>query len=600
MQEKENLKDIVKRLPEKPGVYQFFNKQGTIIYIGKAKKLKNRVSSYFNKDTSMSGKVRIMVQKIARIEHIIVNSEFDALLLENTLIKKHRPRYNIMLKDDKTYPWIVVKNEPFPRIFSTRHYIHDGSEYFGPYASVKMMNTLLDMIYQLYKLRTCKYNLTPANIKSKKYKICLSYHIHKCAGPCEGKQDEADYLKSIQEIKQILKGNIHSVKIELQELMNTLSANYEFEKAQIVKEKIQLLNRYQSKSLVVNDTLHNIDVFSYTENNLSAFVNYLKIIHGAVIHAHTLEIKKKLDESKEELLEMAITEIRSRFDSDSPEIIVPFLPENQFPSVKYFVPKIGDKKKLLELSERNAIYYKLEQQKNIERTDPERHTKRILAQMKEDLHLQTEPIRIECFDNSNIQGAFPVAAMSVFVNAKPAKEHYRKFNIKTVSGPNDYASMQEVIYRRYKRLLDEGHELPQLIIVDGGKGQLSSALESLKKLDLVGKVAIIGIAERLEEIYFPNDSVPLYINKKSETLKVIQQIRDEAHRFGVTFHRSKREKAIRKTELTEIKGIGGETAQKLLLKFRSVINIKNASKDELEAVVGKAKAEILIKYFSGK
>jgi excinuclease ABC subunit C len=592
-----HIENIIRQLPDSPGVYQYYDKEGKIIYVGKAKNLKKRVSSYFRRDDSLVGKVRVLVQKIADIQVVVVETELDALLLENNLIKKYQPRYNVMLKDDKTYPWICIKKEAFPRIFPTRHRMNDGSDYFGPYASVKMMNTLLDLIRQLYQVRSCSLNLGSANIQAGKYKVCLEYHINNCLGPCEGLQTEEDYQQSLTEIRNILRGNISSARQHLAGMMRAYAETYQFEKAQVVKEKIELLDRYQSKSSIVSPSIHNIDVFSYVDEPSAAYINFMKVINGCIIQAHTVEIRKKLDESPEELLLLAVTELRERFDSDSPEIIVPFKPEVEFPGVSYITPLRGEKKKLLELSERNAKYYQLEKHKQLEHVDPERHTQRIMEQMKKDLRLKEQPLRIDCFDNSNIQGAYPVSAMVVFTNGKPDKKEYRHFNIKTVEGPNDFASMEEVIYRRYKRVMDENQPLPNLIIVDGGKGQLSSAMESINKLGLHGKVAVIGIAKRLEEIYYPGDTLPLYIDKKSETLRIIQQLRDEAHRFGITHHRKRREKGTIKTELTEITGVGESTSTLLLRKFRSVKGIKEASLADLQKVAGVAKGKIVFKYF---
>jgi excinuclease ABC subunit C len=592
-----NLSSILKTLPSNPGVYQYFDKDGKIIYIGKAKNLKKRVLSYFNKDTSLAGKVRVLVARIADIRWIAVETESDALLLENNLIKEYQPRYNIMLKDDKTYPWICIKNEPFPRVFPTRNIIRDGSEYFGPYASVKLMNTMLDLIRQLYPLRNCHLSLTQSNIKAGKFKICLEYHIGNCLGPCEGRQSEEEYLQTIREIRSIIKGNIGMVKNQLATAMKQYAESFAFEKAQIVKEKIELLDRYQSKSMVVNPAINNVDVFSIIEDEQSAYVNFIKVASGAIIQSHTVELKKKLDESTEELLTMAIADIHPRFSSGATEIIVPLMPEFRLPDITYTVPQRGDKKQLLEMSERNAKYYQLDKQRQKELVDPERRTKRILDTIKKDLGLKELPVHMECFDNSNIQGTFPVAAMVVFRNARPEKKDYRHFNIKTVEGPDDFASMEEVVFRRYSRMLDEGQELPQLVIVDGGKGQLSSAMISIEKLGLENRIQLVGIAKRLEELYFPGDSVPLHLDKKSETLKVIQQMRDEAHRFGITHHRKRREKGTIKTGLSDIEGIGPATSQMLLRKFKSVKNIRQASIEELETVVGKARATLVFNYF---
>jgi len=587
----------LKTLPGNPGIYQFFDKNEKIIYIGKAKNLKKRVSSYFNKEKSISGKLRVLVSKIEDIRHIVVDTELDALLLENNLIKKYQPRYNIMLKDDKTFPWICIKNETFPRVFSTRHVIRDGSLYFGPYASVKMMNMLLDLVKQLHPLRNCKLNLSHRNIEKKKFKVCLEYHIGNCKGPCEALQTEHDYNLSIGEIKQIIKGNIHSVIKQLKDLMKVYAVEMLFEKAQVVKEKIVLLEKYQSKSTVVNPRIENVDVFSIVTDDENGYVNFVKVINGAIVQSHTVEIKKKLDETAREMLSLAILNLRQRFESNSPEIIIPFGLEIKLPEVKFVIPKRGDKKQLLDLSERNCKFYVLEKNRRIELVDPERHINRIMTRMMKDLRMKEEPRHIECFDNSNLQGDYPVAAMVCFINGKPYKKEYRHYNIKTVEGPDDFASMEEVVYRRYKRLMDEEKSLPQLIIVDGGKGQLSSALTSLDRLGLRGKITIIGIAKRLEEIYYPGDSLPLFIDKKSESLKLIQQLRDEAHRFGITHHRKKREKGTIKSVLTEIDGIGYSNSQKLLWKFKSVNNIKKTDLAELQAVIGIAKGKVVFEYF---
>ena len=597
MKENSNIENILKNLPHNPGVYQYYDDAGRLIYVGKAKNLKKRVSSYFHKEKHESGKVNVLVKKIADIKYIVVKSEFDALLLENNLIKEYQPRYNILMKDDKTYPWICIKKERFPRIFPTRTVVKDGSIYFGPYASVKMMNTLLDLVRHLYPLRNCNLNLTEENIKSKKFKVCLEYHIGNCKGPCEALQTEEDYNTNIANIQDVIKGNINSVEKQLKALMKTYSESLEFEKANIVKEKIELLEKYQSKSMVVNPAITNVDVFSLVGNESNAYVNYLKIINGAIIQSHSVEIKKKLDETDEEIIALSIIEFRQRFNSDSAEIIIPIQLETDIPGLTITVPQKGDKKQLLDLSERNARYYMMDKKKQKELVDPERHSKRILETMKKDLRLPELPVHIECFDNSNIQGAFPVSALVVFKNAKPDKKEYRHFNIKTVKGPNDFASMEEVILRRYKRLLDENQSLPQLIIVDGGKGQVSSALKSLEKLELRGKINLIGIAKKLEEIYYPGDSLPLYLDKKSETLKVIQQMRDEAHRFGITHHRGRREKSITKSQLIEIEGIGEKTIQTLLRKFKSVNNIKKASLEEIQVIAGKAKGKEIFEYF---
>ena len=593
-----HLESVISVLPDSPGVYQFYDKDNKLLYIGKAKSLKKRVVSYFREDTNVNGKTKVMVKKIADVRTIVVDSEMDALFLENSLIKKHQPRYNVNLKDDKTYPWICIKNEPFPRIFSTRKMIRDGSEYFGPFTPVRMINTLLELIGQLYKLRTCNLNLTEENIQKKKFKVCLEYHIGNCLGPCEGLQSREDYDQSIKEIKLILKGNINMVIQHLKPLMNKFSAEFNFEEAQSVKEKIEMLEKFKSKSVVVNPAIHNTDVFSIVTEDDCAFVNYLRIMNGAIIQGHTIEIKKKLDETQEELLELAIVDLRNRFLSDANEIVVPFEMTLAFKDVIFTVPKIGDKKHLLTLSESNVRNYIRERDLQDEKINPDNRILRLMEKMKKDLRLKTLPRHIECFDNSNIQGAYPVAAMSVFRNGKPSKKEYRHYNIKTVEGPDDFASMEEVIFRRYKRMLDEAQPLPDLIVIDGGKGQLSSALSSLDKLDLNGKIPIIGIAKKLEEIYYPGDSAPLYIDKKSETLRIIQHLRDEVHRFGITHHRNRRSKGVVKTELSEINGIGEATAQTLLVHFKSVIRIKEATIEEVTKIIGKAKAKLVFAYFN--
>lgn len=592
-----NIQLILSNLPEKPGVYKFYDYTGTIIYVGKAKNLKKRVSSYFHKEKKESGKINVLVKKISDIHYTVVDTEFDALLLENNLIKELQPRYNVLLKDDKTYPWICIKKERFPRIFQTRNMIKDGSSYFGPYASVKMMNMLLDLIHQLFPIRNCNFLLTPENINAGKFRVCLEYHIHNCNGPCEAKQSEEDYNLNISHIHDILKGNINTVMKQLNVLMKIYSEELQYEKAQVVKEKIELMEKYQSKSTMVNPAISNVDVFSVVSNETHGYVNFLKVIDGAIIQTHSVEIKKKLEEPDEELLSLTMIEFRERYGSDSKEVIVPFSPETSIPGVVYTIPQKGDKKQLLDLSIRNARYYMIDKQKRKELIDPERHSKRILAQAMKDLRLKELPNHIECFDNSNIQGSFPVAAMVVFKNGRPAKKDYRHFNIKTVEGPNDFASMEEVVFRRYKRMLEENQALPQLIIVDGGKGQLSSALKSLEKLGLRGKIGIIGIAKKLEEIYYPGDTFPLYLDKKSETLKLIQQLRDEAHRFGITHHRNKREKALISSQLENIENIGEKTILTLLRKFKSVNNIKVSTLEELQKVAGKSKGKIIFDYF---
>ncbi len=593
----EKLKLQLRSLPDKPGVYQFLNEEEKIIYIGKAINLRKRVTSYFNRDSSQPGKIMVMVKRIAHIRHVVVDTEVDALLLENNLIKKYQPRYNVMLKDDKTFPWICITREPFPRIFSTRKVVRDGSRYFGPYASVKMMNTLLDLVRQLFQYRTCRLNLNEENIAAGKFKVCLEYHLGNCLGPCEGLQSEADYLETIEQIAEILKGNLNTVMQQLKGLMATYAREFSFEKAQVVKEKLELLEKYQAKSMVVNAAVNNVDVFSVVSDEDFGYVNFLKVVNGAIVQSHTVELKKRLEEEDSHLLEMAITDIRQRFESNAREMIVPLEPEMQLPDVRYTVPQRGDKKKLLELSQRNAKYYRLEKRKQKELVDPRRHTLRILEKMQKDLGLKQLPEHIECFDNSNTQGSYPVAAMVVFRDARPSNREYRLYNIRTVEGPDDFASMEEVVHRRYKRLLDEKLPLPQLVVVDGGKGQLSAGVSALDKLGLRSKIAIIGIAKRLEEIYFPGDSIPVFIDKKSETLKIIQHLRDEAHRFGITHHRKRRQKGSLKSELMDIKGIGEKTGIRLLKKFKSVQGIKEASMEELALEVGMARAEILKGYF---
>ncbi len=593
--EKPALEVQLQTLPNSPGVYQYFDKNGKILYVGKAKNLKKRVTSYFTKKHD-SHRIGVMVKKIHEIRHIVVASETDALLLENNLIKKHQPRFNVMLKDDKTYPWICIKNERFPRVFPTRRLVKDGSEYYGPFTSFKTVNTLLDLIKGLYKLRTCNYDLAEDKIRNGKYKVCLEYHLGNCEGPCEGFQAEEDYNRNIEAIRQIVKGNFKDSLHRFRNQMKQHAEKMEFEDAQRIKNKIDVLENYQSKSTVVNPKINNVDVFSIVTDEGYGYVNFLQLSHGAIIRSHTIEMKKKLDESDRELLQLAITEIRQRFSSNSKELYVPFKVEAG-EDLKITIPKLGDKRKIVELSERNAKYYRQERFKQMKIVDPDRHVNRVMAQMKEDLRLSLEPRHIECFDNSNIQGSNPVAACVVFKNGKPSKKDYRKFNIKTVEGPNDFASMEEVVFRRYRRLLNEKEELPQLIIVDGGKGQLSSGVKALETLGLRGKIAIIGIAKRLEEIFYPEDPIPLYLDKKSETLKIIQQLRNEAHRFGITFHRNKRSKTALNTELEEIPGIGEKTVIELLKHFRSLKRVKEASQKDLSEIVGSSRAGIIYNYY---
>lgn len=586
----------IQTLPDSPGVYQYFDKEGKILYVGKAKNLKKRVQSYFSKNHD-NYKTSVLVKKIFSIKHIVVPTETDALLLENNLIKKLQPRYNVLLKDDKTYPWICIKREAFSRVFPTRKMVKDGSEYFGPYTSFKTVNTLLELIKELYPLRTCNYDLSKNNIELGKYKVCLEYHIGNCKGGCEGHQSLEDYQNQIQAIREILKGNFKESLKDFKKLMTDLAMEMKFEEAQKIKEKIDILENYQAKSTILNPKITNIDVFSIVSDETMAYVNFLQISHGAIIRSHTLELKKKLDETDAELLELAIIEIRERFHLTSKEIIVPFeidLGE----TIKITVPKLGDKKEILNLSERNAKYYRLDQLKQIKIVDPDRHTNRIMAQMQKDLRLSVEPRHIECFDNSNIQGTNPVSACVVFKDGKPSKKDYRHFNIKTVEGPNDFASMEEVVYRRYKRLLDENESLPNLIIIDGGKGQLSSALKSLEDLGLRGKIAIIGIAKRLEELFYPEDPIPLYLDKKSETLKIIQHLRNEAHRFGITHHRDKRSKSALSTSIETIPGIGEKTMISLIQHFKSIKRLKETPQEEIEKIIGPSKAKKIIEFFN--
>ena len=593
---KELIQLKLKTLPEKPGIYQYFDASGTIIYVGKAKNLKKRVSSYFNK-TQDNGKTILLVKRIADIQYMVVDSELDALLLENNLIKKYQPKYNIQLKDDKTYPWICIKNEPFPRVFSTRNVYRDGSKYFGPYPSGKVMHTLLNLIKELYPLRNCTFDLSATKIKEKRYKVCLEYHLGTCLGPCEGRQSSALYTENIAQIENLLKGNISSVIHFLKGEMGKYAAQQEYELAQEMKQKLLILEKYQAKSTIVSPSIHQVDVCTLINEPDSAFVNYLCIHNGSIIHAYTAEVKKKLDETREEVLGYVLPELRARFASESKEILVDEKLDLQLMGLQFTVPKIGDKKHLVELSLRNAKFYKLEKQKQEKIIDPERHSKRILEQLQKDFRLQDLPVHMECFDNSNIQGTHPVSACIVFKNGKPSKQDYRHFNVKTVEGPDDFASMEEAVYRRYKRLKEENQALPQLIVIDGGKGQLSAALKALEKLDLRGKMAIVGIAKRLEEIFFPGDSFPIYIDKRSESLKVIQFMRNEAHRFGITHHRNKRSKAAITSELIDIQGIGPKTQEDLMKAFKTVAVIKKLPVEKLQEIIGLAKAKIVHNYF---
>ncbi|GAA4159967.1 excinuclease ABC subunit UvrC [Chryseobacterium ginsenosidimutans] len=587
----------LKTLPSEPGVYRYYDKNEHLLYVGKAKNLKKRVLSYFNKNLP-GYRTRIMVGKIQRLETTIVNSEYDALLLENNLIKEHQPFYNVMLKDDKTYPWICIKNEDFPRIFLTRTKIKDGSEYYGPYAKVRPAKILLDTIKHIYKLRTCNLNLAPNKIEDGKYKVCLEYHIKNCEGPCEGLESKEDYDEKIDAIRGIIKGDFRKAKEYLVNQMMKYAESLQFEQAQFIKERLDALEDYQAKNTVVNPSIDDVDVFGMTSDETAAYVNFFKIRNGNIIQSFTTEIKKILEESDEDILEEALIEIRQKFDSNSKEVLLPFHLSVEIPNVKLIVPKVGDKKRIVELSEKNAKEYRLEKLKQVQIIDPERHSNRIMAEMKKLLRMPVEPRHIEGFDNSNIQGTNPVSACVVFKDGKPSKADYRIFHPKTVEGPNDFATMEEVIYRRYKRILDEGEALPQLILIDGGKGQLSSAVKSLKLLGLYGKITIVGIAKRLEEIFFPEDPIPLYLDKKSETLKILQRVRDEAHRFGVKHHRTRRTNSTIKSELEEIPGVGEKTIELLLSKLKSVKRIKESNLETLEEILGKSKAKVIYDFFN--
>ncbi len=593
-------KDIqlkLKTLPNKPGVYKYFNQGGEVIYVGKAKDLKKRVSSYFTKAPE-SGKTQVLVKQIRDIQYIVVDNEFDALLLENNLIKQHQPRYNIHLKDDKTYPWICIKKEPFPRVFTTRKLIKDGSKYYGPYPSMAVVSTLVGLMRDLFPLRTCNLDLSAKKIAAGKHKVCLEYHIGNCKGPCEGKESEEEYQSYIDAIEQIVKGKLSAVIRSLKEQMDQMSKEMRFEEAQELKNKMALIKRYQAKSTVVSPTVDKVDVITVVHDQRSAFVNYLVISKGAIIHGLTVEVNKKLDETDEEIIGYVLPELRSTYNSASKEVLVSQHMDIELEGVNFFVPQRGDKKSLVELSERNAKAYRLEKLKKEKITDPNRHTDRILEQIRKDFRLQNQPVHMECFDNSNLQGTNPVSACVVFRNAKPSKKDYRHFNIKTVEGPDDFASMEEAVYRRYKRLMEEGESLPQLIVIDGGKGQLSAAMEAIDKLGIRDRVAVVGIAKRLEEIFFPGDSLPIYLDKRSESLKVIQHMRNEAHRFGITHHRNKRSKGALISELTQIRGIGEKTYEQLIKRFKSVSGVRSAKFEELEEEVGLAKAKIIRDYFA--
>ncbi len=595
-----DLKPIVNSLPEKPGVYKYFDKEGVIIYVGKAKSLKKRVSSYFTKKHHDNFKTAVLVSKIVHLEYTVVDTEMDALLLENSLIKEFQPKYNIALKDDKSYPYIKVTKERFPRVFSMFNPVRDGSEYFGPYANKKVMYTVLELIKKLYPVRNCTYNLSQANIDAFKFKVCLEYQIGNCKGPCEAYQTEDAYNEGIRQIRHILKGNLHEVKEHLKMFMMDASRRLAFEEAQDFKNKLDSLVTYQSRSTVVSPVLGDLEVYSTSSTDKISFVNFLRVSHGIIVISRNVEIRKKMDETDEEILVHVMGEMRKHYGDDVKEIVLPMQLDWPDDRITITVPKVGDKKKLIDLSFKNAMLYKQEKLTQYEKLNPAVRVDRLLEQMKNDLHLKELPRHIECFDNSNFQGTYPVSACVVFKDGKPAKNDYRHFNVKTVVGPDDFETMKEVITRRYSRLRDENQPLPQLIVVDGGKGQLSHAVEALKTLGLYGQMAIIGIAKRLEEIYYPDDSVPLYIDKKSETLKIIQHMRDEAHRFGITHHRSRRDKGTLKTSLTEIPGIGPEKARQLLKEFKSITRIKDSSVETLAPVIGKAKAELVYQYFHGE
>lgn len=594
----QQLKEKIKTLPEKPGIYKYFDQAGNIIYIGKAKNIKKRVNSYFTKNAE-NAKTRILVRKIANIEYLVVTTETDALLLENSLIKKYQPRYNIQLKDDKTYPWICIKNEPFPRVFSTRRVIKDGSKYFGPYPSVKIINTLLELINDLFPLRTCNYDLTSEKIQKGQFKKCLEFHIGNCKAPCEGLQRNSDYDAYIQQIEHIVKGNMYRVMQYLKEEMQKSAENYAFEDAAIYKAKMDILEKYQAKSTIVSPTIEQLDVITGVQEGKKFYFNYLVVNNGVIIHGQTIEVQNKLEEPFEQLLLFVLNEMRLRFNSNSKEVLVSNTANLEYlENLHFFVPQRGDKKHLLDLSERNVKYYILEKRKQLELKNPKTHSLRILEKIQKDFRLKELPVHMECFDNSNFQGTHAVSACVVFKNGKPSKKDYRHFNIKTVEGPDDFASMTEAIYRRYKRLLEENASLPQLLIVDGGKGQLSAGVKALEMLNLNGKIPIVGIAKRLEEIFFPGDSLPLYLDKKSESLKVIQHMRNEAHRFGIEHHRNKRSKGALQSELENIKGIGPKTIIELLNAFKSIHMIKQQSTESIASVIGSNKAKLITNHFS--
>ena len=595
----QHIKDILALLPDSPGVYQYFDKEGTIIYVGKAKNLKRRVSSYFNKQHDDAPKTRVLVRNIADLKYIVVGTEEDALHLENSLIKKYRPRYNVLLKDDKTYPWICVTKEEYPRVFLTRRVERgSGAKYYGPYAHVHIAKTMIELIHDLYPLRTCRLSLTPDALAGGRHKVCLQYHIKRCKGCCEGRISPQEYASYIEAVKHILNGNTGRLCDMLKTEMFDLAAQMRYEEAQVIKEKYDLVERYRAKSVVVSSVISHVDVFSYDEDDNAAFVNFMHVMGGSIVQSVTIEYRKKLDETAAEILALGIAELRARFQSSSREVIVPFEPEVTFEQLHITIPERGDKRKLLDISIQNVRQYKVDRLKQAEKLNPEQRAVRILSRLQKDLYMSELPIHIECFDNSNIQGTNAVAACVVFKMAKPSKKDYRHFNIKSVTGPDDYASMREIVYRRYHHLLEEGASLPQLIVVDGGKGQLSAAISSLEALGLRGKIAIIGIAERLEEIYFPEDSTPLYLDKNSESLRLIQHLRDEAHRFGITHHRNKRSKQQVVSALDGIKGIGRQTSDALLRHFKSVKRIREASLEELAALIGPAKARKVVEALS--
>jgi excinuclease ABC subunit C len=594
----DHLKSVLRSLPGKPGVYKFFDAQGQLIYVGKARDLKKRVSSYFSKKDFENRKTMVLVGKIESLDFTVVDTEMDALLLENSLIKEFQPRYNINLKDDKSYPYIRVTADRFPKVYAMRNPVKDGSEYFGPYASPKIMHTVLDLIRKLYPTRNCNLNLSTEAIDAGKFKICLEYQLGNCLGPCEAHQSEEAYNESIKNIKYLLKGHLGELKRKIKEEMQVAAEELRFEKAQELKEKYEALEKYRHKSTVISPALGNLEVLSISSTDKFAFVNYLRVSEGIVISTHNLEVKKKLDETDAEILEQALGEMRTIYGKEGfKTVIVPFECDFEEADTHFLVPKQGDKRNLLELSMKNAMLFRQEKLNQYEKLNPEVKVDRLMEKMKADLRLKDQPRHIECFDNSNFQGAFPVSACVVFKDGKPSKTDYRHFNVKTVEGPNDFATMQEVISRRYSRLLAEDKPLPQLVVIDGGKGQLSAVVETLKELGLYGRMAVVGIAKRLEEIYYPEDPLPLYIDKKSETLKVIQQMRDEAHRFGITHHRKRRDKGTLKTELTDIEGIGPETARLLLGHFKSMKRIKEASELELSSVLGQKKATLVYHYF---